>query len=493
MDAETSGWGSKLFPEIRICFAARAPVALSPWAQAILLSVVVLGTAALSYLGLGRIGDKRLVADKEAVAARIGLANTHLHDEIVGLQKKITGLTQDREQADRRVATLADQAGELRGLLDTTEAKLQSLNQSENGSAGQKSAAGQQQAGSAATPSARTDQSDALTRAVDQARQALDQERTQNAALTAQLGKAEADRAAEEAQFAQYKASLEEIAKQLEQPGPARDKGTVQRARLRVRLGELWQKLSQLPGPQPAQQATAAGPTAPPAGGASADVSTVARLGGKEISAVEHVLASTGIDIARLYSQFGVNRAEGGPFVPPPKAGQPIDAVDPQKLAAIRGLANVLPLSAPLAQYQIGSPFGPRTDPFNGRAAFHTGIDMDAPYNTPVYATAPGTVIYAGYLGDYGKVIEIDHGFGIDTLYAHLHRYLVAVGDNVAARAEIGLVGTTGRSSGPHVHYEVRVNGVPQDPEKFLGLSRLIPVTANQLIPPAAAPAGNSR
>ena len=114
--------------------------------------------------------------------------------------------------------------------------------------------------------------------------------------------------------------------------------------------------------------------------------------------------------------------------MPPPKANAPVNTFDPEKLAAIRGLAKVLPIAAPLAQYRIGSPFGPRLDPFNGKDAFHTGIDMDAPYNSPVYATAPGTVIYAGYLGEYGKTVEIDHGFGIDTLYAHLHRYFVAVG-----------------------------------------------------------------
>ncbi len=218
----------------------------------------------------------------------------------------------------------------------------------------------------------------------------------------------------------------------------------------------------------------------------------VAHLGGQEIAAVERVLASTGIDVAKLFSQFGENRAEGGPFVPPPKAGEPIDTVDPAKLAAIRGLAQVLPLEAPLAHYQIGSPFGARIDPFNHRAAFHTGIDMDAPYMSPVYATAPGTVVYAGYFGEYGKVVEINHGFGIETLYAHLHRCLVSVGQKVEAQAEIGLVGTTGRSTGPHVHYEVRVNGQPQDPEKFLELSRLIPVAAARPTPTASEPEGNN-
>jgi murein DD-endopeptidase MepM/ murein hydrolase activator NlpD len=135
-----------------------------------------------------------------------------------------------------------------------------------------------------------------------------------------------------------------------------------------------------------------------------------------------------------------------------------------------------LPISAPLKSFKIGSPFGEREDPINGREAFHSGLDLDAPYMSPVYATAPGIVTYAGYRGEYGKMVEIDHGHGISTRYAHLHRYTVSVGQHVAAHAEIGLLGTTGRSTGPHVHYEVLVNGEPQNPAKFLQLGHVMPV-----------------
>jgi murein DD-endopeptidase MepM/ murein hydrolase activator NlpD len=435
---------------------------------------------------------KRLAANKEAAVARAQAANAGLRHDISGLQEKLTASARDRDQADGRVAALATEAASLRRELDTTEAKVHSLDQSQSSHSQQQGEIEQQLAASAAAASAKTGQITELTQTLEQTRQALRQAQAQSAALSTQLGKSEADRTAEEAQFAQYRASLEQTAKELQQLGSARGKGAVQRARLRVRFGELWRKLSQMPLPQPAQQAAAAPsavPSAPPDGGASA----VTQFGRREMSTVERVLASTGIDVARLFSQFGVKRGEGGPFVPPPKGGQTLDAVDPEKLAAIRGLANVLPLSAPLAHYEVGSPFGVRTDPFNHRSAFHTGIDMDAPYMSPVYATAPGTVVYAGYFGDYGKVVEIDHGFGIETLYAHLHRYLVSVGQSVAAHAEIGLVGTTGRSTGPHVHYEVRVNGQPQDPAKFIGLAHLIPVAAGQLSPEAVAPAGNSR
>jgi murein DD-endopeptidase MepM/ murein hydrolase activator NlpD len=204
------------------------------------------------------------------------------------------------------------------------------------------------------------------------------------------------------------------------------------------------------------------------------DPAGVADFGRRAVNEFVRMLASTGLNVARLFPQLGIDRPEGGPFVPPPKAGQ-ADGISLDKLDAMRSLRKSLPLSAPLDEYQLESRFGPRRDPFNHRLSFHTGLDLSAPYMSPVYATAAGVVTYAGYLADYGKVVEISHGNGIATVYGHLHRYIVVVGQTVAEHTQIGFLGSTGRSSGPHVHYEIRVNDEPQDPEKFLGLARVIP------------------
>ncbi|MFZ2006556.1 MAG: M23 family metallopeptidase, partial [Stellaceae bacterium] len=185
------------------------------------------------------------------------------------------------------------------------------------------------------------------------------------------------------------------------------------------------------------------------------------------------VLASAGVDVRHLFAEFGVNRDEGGPFIPA-SAGATANTLSPEKLAALRAMMKTLPVSAPLPEYRITSPFGVRADPENDRPGFHTGVDLAAPYDSPVYATAPGTVTFAGYRDDYGKIVEIDHGNGIATRYAHLHAFAVSVGEHVAAHQQIGYLGSTGRATGPHVHYEVVVNGEPQDPEKFIGLNRYV-------------------
>ena len=204
---------------------------------------------------------------------------------------------------------------------------------------------------------------------------------------------------------------------------------------------------------------------------AAASVPAVAAVNHGGLSQVERVLASTGVDVRHLFAQFGVTSGEGGPFIPASHAPQSAGNASPEKLAA---LVKTLPVSAPLESYQVGSPFGVRGDPINGHSSYHTGLDLQAPYMSPVYATAAGTVTYSGYRDDYGKVVEIDHGNGIATRYAHLHRQTVSVGQRVVAHTQIGFLGSTGRATGPHVHYEVLVNGEPQDPAKFLGLARLV-------------------
>ncbi|HEY1504219.1 MAG TPA: peptidoglycan DD-metalloendopeptidase family protein [Stellaceae bacterium] len=185
-------------------------------------------------------------------------------------------------------------------------------------------------------------------------------------------------------------------------------------------------------------------------------------------SEFERLLASTGLDIDRLLHGLdgSASGGEGGPYIAlnDPRAA----ALDQQRLEELKKLAKNLPLASPLNQYQLGSDYGARVDPINHKESFHPGLDMDAPYRTSVYSTGAGTVIFTGNMDSYGKVVEIDHGHGIVTRYAHLHRILVAKGQKVGLHTPIAELGSTGRSTGPHLHYEVRVEGQTVDPAKFM-------------------------
>ncbi len=116
----------------------------------------------------------------------------------------------------------------------------------------------------------------------------------------------------------------------------------------------------------------------------------------------------------------------------------------------------------------VTSDFGSRLDPYTADRVMHAGLDIAAPHGKEVYAPSDGTVVFAGLEGGYGNVLVIDHGYGIKTRYGHLAKMLVKAGDKVKRGALIAAVGNTGRSTGPHLHYEVRVNGIPQNPRKFI-------------------------
>jgi murein DD-endopeptidase MepM/ murein hydrolase activator NlpD len=145
----------------------------------------------------------------------------------------------------------------------------------------------------------------------------------------------------------------------------------------------------------------------------------------------------------------------------------------------------MVPTQAPVTGSNVGSSFGWRIDPFTGRSALHTGLDFQANTGTPVLAAAGGVVVTQEYHPAYGNMIEVDHGKDLMTRYAHASKVFVKKGDLIKRGQKIGEVGTTGRSTGPHLHFEVLVRGVQQDPQKFLSAGRSL--TAVQQVAAAAA------
>ncbi|WP_432723396.1 M23 family metallopeptidase [Jeongeupia wiesaeckerbachi] len=137
------------------------------------------------------------------------------------------------------------------------------------------------------------------------------------------------------------------------------------------------------------------------------------------------------------------------------------------RLAAPAG--DTLPTRAPMQSGLQSSSFGWRLDPFSGRQTFHEGIDFVGPIGTPIHAAAAGKVAYAAAHSQYGNMVELDHGYGLTSRYAHASRLLVQPGDSVSAGQTIALLGSTGRSTGPHLHFEIRYKQIAQNPLRFVG------------------------
>ena len=188
------------------------------------------------------------------------------------------------------------------------------------------------------------------------------------------------------------------------------------------------------------------------------------------------IVAETGLDPAKLALPHGAG-GMGGPYIPAdldPNAPARDPALtrvarDVATAARLRTLLSFVPLRMPLSgEPSLTSPFGYRADPFLGRLALHPGIDLSEAYGAEIHAAAAGRVVHAGPAGGYGNMVEIDHGNGLATRYAHMSETLVEEGQEVDKAAVLGRLGSTGRSTGPHLHYEVRVDGEPVDPERYL-------------------------
>jgi murein DD-endopeptidase MepM/ murein hydrolase activator NlpD len=194
------------------------------------------------------------------------------------------------------------------------------------------------------------------------------------------------------------------------------------------------------------------------------------------------IVRRLGLDPSRLIAS---NDGVGGPFV---EAGS--EDVDPrfaqvfaswkqleQLEQGVASIPSALPIPLNIARFTSG--YGTRSDPFRGRAAMHAGIDLAGPLGTPIYAAADAVVGSAGVRGGYGNLIELDHGSGIATRYGHLSQLKVSAGERVRRGQLIGLMGSTGRSTGSHLHYEVRIDGRAVNPLPFLQTGQAMAATQN--------------
>jgi murein DD-endopeptidase MepM/ murein hydrolase activator NlpD len=262
------------------------------------------------------------------------------------------------------------------------------------------------------------------------------------------------------AQSGQFRATLDDVQRKLKLLTAERDRTVAERNQLQAQIAEL--EAQGRGGVASAPRSSEETPHA------TADRPTGQRS--DNIGEIEQLIASTGIDVEDLLARATLPPNQGGPYValesPAAAGGERYD--DSHRSEELQKIVATLPLAAPLTSYEVESGFGGRIDPFTRRQAFHPGLDLVAAYRSPVYSTAPGIVTFTGVKSAYGKLVEIDHGHGIVTRYAHLHRITVTRGQKVPVHFQVGELGSTGRSTGPHLHYEVAVDGAVQDPSKFL-------------------------
>jgi murein DD-endopeptidase MepM/ murein hydrolase activator NlpD len=204
-------------------------------------------------------------------------------------------------------------------------------------------------------------------------------------------------------------------------------------------------------------------------------VEALTRLADRRSAQASARLASLGLNPQAMLASLDDRSAQGGPLL---RLATGADGkIDPrfQRLGlslarmdalerSVRGIPQVLPASLEF----ISSGFGYRADPFSGEGAFHAGLDFKGPIGAPIFAAAKGTVSFAGVRSGYGNCIEIDHGNGLITRYAHMSRFAAQLGQAVDAGTVIGAIGSTGRSTGPHLHFEVRLHDQPLNPRPFL-------------------------
>jgi murein DD-endopeptidase MepM/ murein hydrolase activator NlpD len=454
-------WGKRLFPERQLLVTSRGRVRHIKLSRGFQATMALAGVAAIALIGyaaatgviivdrngtyqaansdpalLARIEDleRKLAAVTPAKPAQaIPMAMAPVAPSTAALEEAQTRLKSVEEARDRAVFERKELQRQLDAAQQATDAKAQNLSQ--------------------------------LNKTLDANRGELRQADNQRGALQSRVSQLENQLETANSQTSQYKASLDGDERKLQQLAVEREHMLAERDQLQARLSDL-QSHSNVANVPPLSGEP------PRASERSSDQRSESRpsdLRSENSGELEQLIASTGIDVEDLLSRLGpVPPGQGGPYVALNDAAAPPPAAVGQRSEELQKIVATLPLGAPLDGFQIESTFGGRADPFTRRQAFHPGLDLVAPYRSPVYSTAPGLVTFTGTKAAYGKFVEIDHGNGIFTRYGHLHRITVTRGQKVPAHFQVGELGSTGRSTGPHLHYEVAVNGQVQDPEKFL-------------------------
>lgn len=457
MTAQLRILAARLFPERQILLRTGGKVqsiSVPGWLQAASLALCLVSVCSVGYLVARFIHAHHTIESRDAVASFLDRSKSmaeataaEVRSELDAAKAQLADLSSQYDQAESDLAELSEENGKLKGDLGSVQARAKALEQA----------------------SGKVNQ---LAKVLEETKADLAKTESQRTALQTRIQQLQSQLQAVTAQ-AERRKGASALGKALEKFGLGKSKksGTEDSSDAADSVEPSPSKQALQASEPSGQDKAAAEPAAADAPRDQAAEATVPASG--KASQLERLIASTGLDIGKLIGRVKpLPAGEGGPFVAvDPKHAQGMEQ-DQKRLEELQKLVKTLPLSVPLGHYQVESLFGVRHDPFNGHESFHDGIDMSAPYRTPVYCTGPGTVVYAGSMGDYGRVVEVDHGHGIVSRYAHLHRVLVSQGQKVSTHTEIGELGSSGRATGPHVHYEILIDGEPTDPSKFLQVGK---------------------
>ncbi|HEX9491392.1 MAG TPA: peptidoglycan DD-metalloendopeptidase family protein [Stellaceae bacterium] len=477
--------GPRLFVDREILVKSQGRVRYITLSRRLQMSLAV--TASMAVIALSGYGayrtnfvDRAMIEiagepDRPAPAAP---ASAELQARIDQLQRDLDAANARAAQAQAAKPPERSEPPPATAALDQAQARIKALEVARDRAAAEQQELQRRLAAAQQAADAKAQNLTQLNRTLESSRGELRQTDNQRAGLQDRVRRLESDLEAAQAQAGEAKSNLAGIERKLQLLSAEHDKTMAEREQLAARLAELQGRMPSSPTPAPRADARTAPSMDSLLPWATPPRAAVDRPPGDQRSEntgdLEQLIASTGIDVEDLLGRLSpVRPGQGGPYVALDTAANPgkaPDAANPdaQRAGELQSIVKTLPLASPLKEYRIESTFGGRVDPFTRRQAFHAGVDLVAPYRTPVYSTAPGRVIFTGAKGPYGKVVEIDHGNGIVTRFGHLHKALVARGQMVTVHQPVGELGSTGRSTGPHLHYEVVVNGTPQDPEKFL-------------------------
>ncbi|NQV83162.1 MAG: peptidoglycan DD-metalloendopeptidase family protein [Rhodospirillales bacterium] len=415
----------RLFPERQIHLRTKGKVSFVRFTQrtqiAISLALLcALGWTAFSSISFAR--NETVLAAKDSEIANSKQSYRSLLGEVSEYQKKFTDLTSDLEDSHSLMIGLVEKNASLRNSLSKVSKKL-NLTQSEREQ----------------IASARENLKKKLSAIESKMRNISNQ----NFSLTDTLSTAESD---------------------LQKALSGRNKALYEGTRMSRRIKNLE---NQLVGLQKTEEQVIQRLT---------DTTT------NYIDTMEKVVSVADIDLKKLLKDFDLPKtAQGGPFIAAVPDNLPGNEMKDSlanldihlsRWEALQGVMKKIPLAPPLHTFYVTSGYGKRRDPINKRWAAHYGLDLGGPLNSSVYSPAAGVVSYAGWKGKYGKLIEIDHGAGLKTRYGHLNKIFVKKGQKIKFLHKIGLLGSTGRSTGAHLHYEVVFRGKSKNPMKFIKAGR---------------------